>query len=248
MTTAQLHQKNLVRTLDPRLKMLLVIVICTATMFSSQRSVVAWNYLVIILLWFTSGEVKRSCKFILLFSSVLLVEYISMFIPIDTVKMMITFLLFIVARSLSMVIMCLWMSTGLRVDDLITALQNMHIPKGFTITIAVIFRYIPTISGEFRNITNTMKMRGIDFNFKNLVLHPGRTVEYALIPLIMRSIKVADDLSASAMTRGLDLHTRRTSYREVRLKLYDFLIAGFFVFLILAGRYFIPVLLEGGVM
>lgn len=80
--------------------------------------------------------------------------------------MMVSFLLFIVARSLSMVIMCLWMSAGLCVDDLITSLQNMHIPKGFTITVAVVFRYIPTIGREFRNINNTMKMRGIAFNAK----------------------------------------------------------------------------------
>lgn len=245
METAQIKHRNLVRSLDPRMKLLLVIVISTATMFTPSREVVAWNYIVIILLWLASREIRYAGKFAVIFTVVLVVEYVSLWIPNDTVKMMVSFLLFIVARSLSMVIMCLWMSTGLCVDDLITSLQNMHIPKGFTITIAVVFRYIPTISGEFRNINNTMKMRGIAFNARNLLLHPGRTTEYALIPLIMRSIKVADDLSASAMTRGLDLQTRRTSYREVRLHLQDFLIATFFIVLILAGRYLTLVLLEG---
>lgn len=242
---AQIQQKNLARTLDSRMKLLLVIVISTATMFTPSREVVAWNYIVIILLWLVSGEIRRAGKFAIIFTAVLAVEYASLWIPNDTAKMMVSFLLFIVARSLSMVIMCLWMSTGLCVDDLITSLQNMHIPKGFTITVAVVFRYIPTISGEFRNINNTMKMRGIAFNIKNLLRHPGRTMEYALVPLIIRSIKVADDLSASAMTRGLDLQTRRTSYREVRLHLHDFLIAALFIVLILTGRYLTPALLEG---
>lgn len=192
MEAASTQRKNLVRSLDPRMKLLLVVVISTATMFTPSREVVAWNYIIIILLWLISGEVRHAIKFALIFAMVLVVEYASLWIPNDTLKMMVSFLLFIVARSLSMVIMCLWMSAGLCVDDLITSLQNMHIPKGFTITVAVVFRYIPTIGREFRNINNTMKMRGIAFNAKNLFFQPGRTMEYALVPLIMRSIKVAD--------------------------------------------------------
>ena len=192
MEAASTQRKNLVRSLDPRMKLLLVVVISTATMFTPSREVVAWNYIIIILLWLISGEVRHAIKFALIFAMVLVVEYASLWIPNDTLKMMVSFLLFIVARSLSMVIMCLWMSAGLCVDDLITSLQNMHIPKGFTITVAVVFRYIPTIGREFRNINNTMKMRGIVFNAKNLFFQPGRTMEYALVPLIMRSIKVAD--------------------------------------------------------
>lgn len=247
MERSRFGKQSFLRALDPRMKIMLVITICTATMLSSQRAVVVWNYIVIILLWGMTGELKKTVKFAVLFSIVLLVEYSSMFIPNDTLRMMLSFLLFIVARSLSMVIMCLWMSVGLKVDALISSLQNMHIPKGFTITIAVIFRYIPTISGEFRNINNTMKMRGINFNIINILFHPRRSVEYVLVPLIMRSIKVADELSASAMTRGLDLQTRRTSYREVRLHMKDYIITAFFIILIIIGRYFIPLIQEGGI-
>ena len=56
-----------------------------------------------------------------------------------------------------------------------------------------------------------------DFVARNLVLHPGRSLEYVLVPLIIRTIKIADDLAASAMTRGLDLVGARTTYRDVRI-------------------------------
>ena len=241
-------KRNVLQNLDPRMKLLLVIVISTATLFASSQIVVACNYVIIIFLWLLSGEVKYAGKFLILFAAVLAIEYASMFIPNDTARLMISFLLFIIARSMSLMVMCLWMSVRLRVNDLVTALQNMHVPRGFTITIAVVFRYIPTISGEFRNINNTMKMRGINFNVKNLFIHPGRTMEYALIPLIMRSLKVADDLSASVMTRGLDLQSKRTSYHEVRLHICDFLITGIFFILIVAVRYLAPVIMEGSVL
>lgn len=103
MEAASTQRKNLVRSLDPRMKLLLVVVISTATMFTPSREVVAWNYIIIILLWLISGEVRHAIKFALIFAMVLVVEYASLWIPNDTLKMMVSFLLFIVARSLSMV-------------------------------------------------------------------------------------------------------------------------------------------------
>lgn len=45
MEAASTQRKNLVRSLDPRMKLLLVVVISTATMFTPSREVVAWNYI-----------------------------------------------------------------------------------------------------------------------------------------------------------------------------------------------------------
>lgn len=59
MEAASTQRKNLVRSLDPRMKLLLVVVISTATMFTPSREVVAWNYIIIILLWLISGEVRH---------------------------------------------------------------------------------------------------------------------------------------------------------------------------------------------
>ena len=92
MEAASTQRKNLVRSLDPRMKLLLVVVISTATMFTPSREVVAWNYIIIILLWLISGEVRHAIKFALIFAMVLVVEYASLWIPNDTLKMMVSFL------------------------------------------------------------------------------------------------------------------------------------------------------------
>ena len=96
-------------------------------------------------------------------------------------------------------------------------------------------RYIPTVQDEFRSIKNTMKLRGIGLNVKNVVLHPIKTCEYAIVPLVIRSMTISDELAASAMTRGLDLESERTSYREVRLRLTDYLIAAGVILAIVSG-------------
>ena len=80
-----------------------------------------------------------------------------------------------------------------------------------------------------------MKLRGIGLNVKNVVLHPIKTCEYAIVPLVIRSMTISDELAASAMTRGLDLESERTSYREVRLRLTDYLIAAGVILAIVSG-------------
>ena len=71
MEAASTQHKNLVRSLDPRMKLLLVVVISTATMFTPSREVVAWDDLHIILRWLLSGDSGRALKFALICAIVL---------------------------------------------------------------------------------------------------------------------------------------------------------------------------------
>ena len=80
-----------------------------------------------------------------------------------------------------------------------------------------------------------MMLRGIGLTVRNVLLHPVKTCEYAIVPLIIRSMTISDELAASAMTRGLDLESKRTSYREVRLRVTDFLYAGAVISAVIAG-------------
>ncbi len=176
-----------------------------------------WCYAIIAALWLLSGEARRALGFVAVLAAVALAEWGAGFIPNATVAGMVGFLFFIFARSLSTFALIMWMSVGLRIDDLIASLQRLRLPRGLVITIAVVFRYLPTAADEFRKISATMRLRGVELSARNLVLHPGRSLEYVLVPLIIRTIKIADDLAASAMTRGLDLVGARTTYRDVRI-------------------------------
>lgn len=206
-----------VRSLDPRMKLLIVLVVGSAALFSPHRALLLWCYAIIAALWLLSGEARRALGFVAVLAAVALAEWGAGFIPNATVAGMVGFLFFIFARSLSTFALIMWMSVGLRIDDLIASLQRLRLPRGLVITIAVVFRYLPTAADEFRKISATMRLRGVELSARNLVLHPGRSLEYVLVPLIIRTIKIADDLAASAMTRGLDLVGARTTYRDVRI-------------------------------
>ena len=74
---------------------------------------------------------------------------------------------------------------------------------------------------EYAGIRDTMRMRGIEASFPASLLHPLRATEFVLVPILMRCLKVADELAASAVSRGIESRASRTSVRDVRLRVRD---------------------------
>ena len=91
--------------------------------------------------------------------------------------------------------------------------------------LVVMFRYIPTLRIEYRQIRSTMDIRGISDTLWKRVSHPLATIEYILIPLLMRCLKVTDELAASGTTRGLELECRRYALRPIRFSWPEILVS-----------------------
>ena len=72
---------------------------------------------------------------------------------------------------------------------------------------------------EFTAIRRAMKMRNISGGFHLL--------EYALVPLLLQSSIITDELSAAVMARGLERNAKRTSYVEVKMTLIDNIVIAF---------------------
>ena len=74
--------------------------------------------------------------------------------------------------------------------SLMAALQKLHLPKAAGIGTAVVLRFFPTIAGEYRAIRSSQRFRGIGVGVLHTLTHLPTTVEYILIPLILRTTKV----------------------------------------------------------
>lgn len=57
-----------------------------------------------------------------------------------------------------------------------------------------------------------------------MFFHPLRTVEYVVVPLIFRSIKVGDELAAAAIVRGVENTGKKQSYYETKMSKTDIVI------------------------
>mgnify|MGYP000865603139 FL=1 len=93
------------------------------------------------------------------------------------------------------------------VSEFKAAMDKLHMPDSLTIPMCVMFRFFPTISEENDSIRAAMKMRGIRFGGGKA----GKMLEYRIVPMITCTAKIGEELSASALTRGLGKQKKRTN-------------------------------------
>jgi len=239
-------KKHVFIDLDPRMKLLLVVLFTTITYMSTSTLMLVWYYILIIGLYLACGLWKGALKTALLFTVFLVTGAVVEYIHNEETRAALALIVFFLQRTAIFFVMANWVSARLRISDFIQALQKIHIPKGAIITLAVVFRYMPTVKEELYYIKNTMELRNIGLKAKNIFLHPIKTIEYVVVPLLIRSLTIADELSASAMTRGLDLETKRSSYRDVRLNFTDIIVTFLIVVAAFGGVILNKFLLSGG--
>lgn len=133
---------------------------------------------------------------------------------------------------------------GEATGSLMAALQAMRFPKAVGIAVAVVLRFFPTIYGEYRAIRFSQRFRGIWVGVVHTLTHLPSTVEYILIPLILRTTKVAEELSASMTVRGVRFSGETISYRPIHFSRKDGTLCVFMA--VIAGAVF--VLEKGGVL
>ena len=106
---------------------------------------------------------------------------------------------------------------------LVASMHKMKLPKFAIMSMAILFRFIPTLKDEYRAVRTSQKFRGIGRSIINVILHPITFYETLIVPLAIRIMKISDELSASAMLRGADKKEKGTCFREVRVSVLDYL-------------------------
>ena len=95
-------------------------------------------------------------------------------------------------------------------QDLLAALQSMGTPQVILIPCMVILRFFPTIRRDASHLMESLKTRRVLVGGGFAFRHPALTFELLIVPLLMRSVRVSDELAASALARGLDSDTQAT--------------------------------------
>ena len=98
------------------------------------------------------------------------------------------------------------------------AMNRIHMPKAMIIPMTVMLRYFPMVHEDWGYISDAMHMRDVAPTIKSLLTHPARTVECIYVPMMMSALKVADELSAAAVTRGLENPKPRTCLQEIHFR------------------------------
>lgn len=110
----------------------------------------------------------------------------------------------------------------------LAALRNMHLPERFIMIVAVIFRFFPVLSGDMQLLRQSIRTRGAFVTLWQKLRALPSYIEILTVPMALRVIRIAETLSASAETRGIDLKRRKSNFLSLRFSAWDIL---FFVVL-----------------
>ena len=103
----------------------------------------------------------------------------------------------------------------------LAALRNLHMPERLIMIVAVIFRFFPVLTGDMRLLRQSIRTRGAFVTpWQKLRALPSY-IEILTVPMALRVIRIAETLSASAETRGIDLKRRKSNYLSLRSSAWD---------------------------
>lgn len=94
--------------------------------------------------------------------------------------------------------------------QLSAALRASRIPRAISVTLVVTLRFFPVVASEAAAVLDAMRLRGLA-GTRGFLRHPIRSTERFIVPMIASSLRAGEDLSASAILRGLGSRHRPTA-------------------------------------
>ena len=209
--------------LDPRTKMLLVLTIATICVAGGDSLMTSIAKILLALIPFLLFLFEKKWKTACFYGAAYIIAGIGGTVLIGKTYGLLNFILvalfMVVARFMPGFAMGSYLVTSTTVSEFMASMQRMHIPQSVSIALSVTFRFFPTLKEEYQAIGKAMKVRGIRFGGGK----PFQMLEYRLIPMIISSMKISDELSAAALTRGLGSPKKRTNICEISFRIQDVL-------------------------
>ncbi|MCR4867432.1 MAG: energy-coupling factor transporter transmembrane protein EcfT [Lachnospiraceae bacterium] len=227
--------------LDPRTKLLLLF---TSSVFVVGNAGEAWMsvfYWILVFLPVALLFAEKEWKAGLIAIFIYVGSYnaqLALQHDLTTLQSVFALMLYIITKILPTVILARYIVKTTKVSEFLTAMNRMRVTDKITIPISVIFRFFPTVVEESRAINDAMRMRGIEMGAKKA----AETVEYRMVPLIASCSIIGEELSAAAMTRGLEVGKKRSCIWNIRFRFLDMLVIGLCVICFIwwgVGRFYI---------
>lgn len=212
--------------LDPRTE-LIFLVMANIVAFTQHALwvEVSWVFLLLVLIA-ACGCKKAAGRLAFAFCFCLVLQYY--IFPKGPKMLAATF--FIIVSYARKIFPCLIIGTLIlqktSVRELTAVLGRWHFPQELIIPISVTVRYFPAIKEEIGYIRDAMKLRNI---------HGLQKLECLLVPVMISAVATAEELSAAAVTRGIENPGPKTSIVTMKFEFQDIVCLAFGVIFCIIG-------------
>lgn len=209
--------------IDPRTKIILMILGNVAIFLAFSIQIKISLIIFYLIFGFLCGAYKSPIKISLGYFGLILVEYLGgKYLSGTLALMIITFSQFI-KMILPCALLASIMISTTKVSEFMGALNKMKVSKKVIIPLTVMIRYFPVVFEDWKNIKDSMRMRDVSPTFLGFLKNPSDTIECIYVPMLMSASKVSDELSAAAITRGIENPNPRTCMVKMKMRFYDYL-------------------------
>ncbi len=210
--------------LDPRTKLLLVFVEAVLVLSTGGGERLFWFRVAFaflpFLLLLTAKRYKTCIIGLLVLGTIYFLECAVFPYIKGVLANILLIIIMVVSRFLPAYMMGAYVINTTTVSEFKATMDKLHMPDALTIPMCVMFRLFPTIREENDSIRAAMKMREIRFGGGKI----GKMLEYRIVPVITCVAKIGEELSASALTRGLGKQKKRTNICHIGLGWADYVI------------------------
>lgn len=222
---------NVKKELDPRTVLGIVFIFITLGL-AINKPLSSHILLLICNIYLITSKAYRKCA---LYSVIYIIIAGLMFyihhIPNTTLALTIVSISYFVQKFVIAMMMIEFLKRKTSMPYVISAMQTMKFPNAVAIPFIVILRYIPTLREDYGYLKDSLKIRGIRTSGIEFFIHPIRSLEFMIVPILFRSIRVAEELSTSVLLRGIENYKNRTNIYPLKFTKID---AGYALFTVIA--------------
>lgn len=206
---------------DGRVMIFQVVLVSLVSFILSSHMGISILFIIMLILMISNNMKDKAIQMIWRYMILLILYKTLDTLQIPYLTMVFNLIILLFIRVLPAYMSCIIMLNKMPMNEMMTSLENMYIPQMIIIPFAVVYRYIPTIIYEISCVKVSLKMRGLNTSLTGIILHPMETIENFIIPLLIRSSKISDELSAASLCKGLDITNKRTCLSDVRFQTSD---------------------------
>ncbi|WP_404814573.1 energy-coupling factor transporter transmembrane component T [Clostridium estertheticum] len=201
--------------IDPRTDIILIFVANIVAFNNSSVYVETAIIVAISVLLLCCGCKIDSMKWIIFYGILLIIQYYLLAIMPAFLAVMFSILAVYARKLLPCMMIGNLIIKTIPVRLIILSLRRWHIPQTIIIPLSITIRYFPAIKEEITDIREAMKMREI----KGVV----KKIESMYVPMLISAANTAEELSAAAITRGIENPSPKTSAVDIRFRIQDFI-------------------------
>ncbi|MCR4729094.1 MAG: energy-coupling factor transporter transmembrane protein EcfT [Lachnospiraceae bacterium] len=224
--------------MDPRVKVILIFVTVLFSIFVPTGIYTCVWICLVTLLGALLGRIKKTVKAAVIFAALWLFAIFVLPMLKGTVHISLLVWLGLVFKCYPCCMLAGVIIDTTQISEFMAAMAKWNAPRAVVMPLAIMFRYFPTLKEDWGHIRDAMALRGINLSPICFFKNPSVVIDALYLPVLVTASKTADELSASAIARGIENPNKRTSRLDIRIKPTDLLILAVFLAVLAAGYIF----------